>query len=188
MNRKVWAILLVVILVPSVLGWIWATKLDTPMHRRIVHREIQSIIQKAKLHPDDATFCHELLRRAQSVYSFEASTAASALGRIGDAAIPVMKDIAKLMRSKNPYVRSEAAIALSNLGPRSAVVLDELVEQVKKVPSDEVSWFAAEALGEIGAPAVKYAPLLESLRGTGAVQFDDCLNQSLKKLKKIKNQ
>jgi HEAT repeat protein len=123
----------------------------------------------------------------QSTYSFEAVVAVSGLGDVGDAAIPIINDIATLLKSDDSTIRREAARSLAKLGPRSSVVLNELVFLVAKDPSDDESWFAAEAIGEIGEPAIEHLDFLRSRLGTGAPQFDDSLLGAISKLESISN-
>jgi len=174
-------------LVALVIWFGWTRILDTASNRRRVSSEVRSLVQQANLNPQTNEIAIELLRRARSKYSFEATAATVGLGEIGDSAIPVIDELATLMDSSNPYVRREAANSLSKLGKRSTPVLEKLVRQVSKQPSDDESWFAADAIGEIGKPAIEYIPLLKSRIGTGAVQFDDSLRTAIAILEELRD-
>ena len=141
--------------------------------------EVATLVRQSKDSPTDLGITNELIRRSRSKYEFEAVAALVGLGEIGDAASSAIFDIAILMHSENAVVRREAARALANLGNRSAPVMDDLALQVAKVPSDDESWFAAEALGRIGGKAKRYLPLLRAKIGTGASQFDDSLRRAI---------
>jgi hypothetical protein len=186
-NRKRFAVVAVFGLAAITLWFGWTRVLDTSANRRRVSGEVRTLVQSAKANPGDTTIANNLLRRARSGYSFEATIATVGLGEIGDAAIPVIGEIADLMDSPDPYVRREAAITLSNLGKRSTPVLEKLVRQVSKRPSDDESWFAAEAIAEIGKPAIEHIPLLKSRIGTGAVQFDNSLRSAIATLEKLRD-
>jgi hypothetical protein len=166
--------------------WIgWTRVLDTTSNRRRVSAEVRSLVDAAKKNIHDRTIVEKLLKRAQSSYKFEATKATVGLGEIGDAAIPVIGEIAELMESNDPYVRREAARALSKLGVRSTPVLEQLIRQVMKNPIDDESWFAADAIGKIGKPAVRCIPMLKSRLGTGGSIFDDSLNQAISLLEQL---
>lgn len=165
----------------------WTRVLDTAANRRRVSLEVHRLVESSKVNPGDRSIAVSLLIRARSEYSFEATVATVGLGEIGDAANPIIENIAELMDSHDPYVRREAAIALANLGKRSTPVLDKLIRHVSKKPSGDESWFAAEAIGEIGEPAIEYIPLLKALVGTGAVQFDESLQSAIAVLEKLRD-
>ena len=169
-------------LVALTLWFGWTRILDTAANRRRVSSEVRSLVQQAKLNPQANEIAAELLRRARSNYSFEATAATVGLGEIGDSAIPVIDELATLMDSSDPYVRREAANSLSKLGKRSTPVLEKLVRQVSKQPSDDESWFAADAIGKIGKPAIRYIPLLKSRIGTGGSLFDESLREAIDSL------
>lgn len=157
----------------------WTRILDTPSNRRRVSREVSTLVRQSKNTPEDLSIANELIRRSRSKYDFEAVAALVGLGDIGDAASSKIFDIAVLMHSENATIRREAARALANLGHRSAPVMGDLAFQVAKNPSDDESWFAAEALGRIGGKAERYLPLLRAKIGTGAPQFDDSLRRAI---------
>lgn len=163
----------------------WLYALDTKASRKRVARKIQAIANRARNDAETTEHAKALLRKTNSQNAFEAAYAASALGTIGDAAVPIINEIADLMNSDNPFVRREASRSLSRLGTRSAPVLDALKVQVANGDSNgDVAWFAAAAIGEIGESACECIPLLESKLGSGAPQFDDSLKRSIEKLRK----
>ena len=167
--------------------WMWFCVLDTGANRKRVANQMQAIASRAEKEPGNIEHVTKLLRKAESRYSFEAVKATVALGTVGDAANPVIHDIAALMDSPNSVVRREASLALARLGERSAPVLPALKAKVaNEGKSGDDVWFAARAIGEIGCPAIGCIPLLESKLGTGAPQFDNCLNEAIQKLRQAK--
>jgi hypothetical protein len=179
MNRSFFWLIFCSMVVAITVWYSWTRILDTPSNRRRVSREVNILVRQSKNRPDDLSIANELIRRSRSKYEFEAVAAIVGLGHIGDAASSKLFDIAVLMNSQNGTIRREAARALANLGHRSAPVMDDLAYQVAKNPSDDESWFAAEALGRIGAKAEKFLPLLHAKIGTGASQFDDSLRRAI---------
>jgi hypothetical protein len=186
MNRRVTILLLGTVAVAFLL-FLWSRVLDTNWNRFRVSSEARELVRRLRVNPNDSNSIEALMKMTQSTYSFEAVVAVVAIGDIGDAAIPVIQDIAKLLKSDNSTIRREAARSLAKLGPRSREVLDVLVFHVGKIPSDDESWFSAEAIGEIGEPAIECLDLLRSRLGTGSPQFDDSLLKAIKQLESISN-
>ena len=186
MSKRYLAAIALVVALP-VGAFLCCFVLDTSMSRSIAANYVQSLVSAARAEPTNTRFVDELLQKANSDWNFEATCAASALGDLGQAASPRIKQISSLMRSENPYVQREAARSLSKLGPLSAPLLGELKDKVKNdVPSNDATWFAALAIGNIGEPAVDCLPLLRSKLGTGAAQYDDALREAILKLEDAK--
>ena len=150
---------------PFLHNWFYRHVWDTPPHRRIVHQEIRELAHEAR--DENCVDCiYVLLNRAKSDYSFEAVSAVVAIGDSGQAAIPIVDEVAKLVLSDDPYVAREAARALSKLGPYAIGAVDVLEHQVANGDAgDDVTWFSAEALGAIGSEARKSLPTHRSRRG-----------------------
>ena len=85
--------------------------------------------------------------------------AAVALGNLGDAAKPHIKDIAEILKDEKvePHVRGDAAVALGNLGDAAKNYIPDIVDILK---DDNFSLFtrgnAAEILGNLGDAAKPY--------------------------------
>ncbi len=85
-------------------------------------------------------------------------SAASALGNLGDAAVP---DIANILKDEkvDVYVRRSAASALGNLGDAAAKYVPDILNFLKDEKVNAiVRSDAAEALGNLGDAAAKYVP------------------------------
>lgn len=176
---------LTVCLVPLVLtiaAFMWCFALDTVTSRKITNWKINRIAERARNDPQDSRFVKQLIAMTRSRNSFTACTATQALGTLGDAARPVILDIAKLMDSSNMCVSQEAAKALERLGHLSEPALPHLISRIKKEPRDATAWFAIQAVGEIGRPAVKVLPLLRSLQGSEPKMFEGTVKQTIRRL------
>lgn len=164
-------------------NWYLATHVwDTSWNRRRVSENVTALVLRIQKDSNDIHAQELLFRKMHSSYSFEAFRAVIGAGQIGDAAETFILELAALMKSPDPFIRREAALALSRLGPRSRLVVDLLAAKVEKEPSDETSWFAAEALGNSGRSSARFLPLLGSRLGTGAPQFDDCLRRAIERI------
>jgi HEAT repeat protein len=83
-------------------------------------------------------------------------TAADALARIGDAAVPALIDT---LHDPDQEVRAQAALALARMGDRAAPAVDDLVNALND-PNEDVRRGAARALGQIGPEAQEAVPAL----------------------------
>ena len=83
-------------------------------------------------------------------------TAADALARIGDAAVPALIDT---LHDPDQGVRAQAAMALARMGDKAAPAVDALVQALDD-PNEEVRRGAARALGQIGSDAQEAIPAL----------------------------
>ncbi len=133
---------------------------DTLAKRKVAADEVQALILDAKDHLKAETAVARLLQIAQSQYSFGATLAAGAFGKIGEAARPAVPVLARLMTSKDKFVASAAARSLAELGPISEAAIPQLEDRIHHEYEWDVVWHAAEALGNIGRPAIGSLPLL----------------------------
>ena len=162
----------------------WHFILDTSARRRRVASEIQGIAEEARRHPDDPRYAERLIAIARGKYSFAATYATNAIGKIGAAARPVVSDLAELLDSPDRFVAREAALALGNLGPISETALPRLEQKVSEgTPGSQVAGFCALAIGRIGERARRSLPLLRSKIGSNRF-LDDDLRMAIKLLER----
>lgn len=88
-------------------------------------------------------------------------TAADALARIGEAAVPALIDT---LHDPDQGVRAQAAMALARMGDKAAPAVDALVQALND-PNEDVRRGAARALGQIGSDAQEAIPaLIEAIK------------------------
>ncbi|MFN6479907.1 PBS lyase, partial [Nostoc sp. DedQUE07] len=95
----------------------------------------------------------------KSVDSIVRYGAASALGNLGEAAKPYVKDILDILKDKSveSYVRSSTASALGNLGEAAKPYVKDIADILKdKTVDKDVRSGAAKALGNLGEAAKPY--------------------------------
>jgi HEAT repeat protein len=100
------------------------------------------------------------LLKDKKVDSSVRSSAAWALGNLGDAAKPYVKDIAALLKDEkiDDYVRGSAAEALGNLGDAAKPYVKDIAALLKDEKVDSfVRSRVAEVLGNLGDAAKPYA-------------------------------
>lgn len=88
-------------------------------------------------------------------------TAADALARIGDAAVP---SLVETLEDPDREVRAQAARALARMGPRAEPAIPALIAALND-SDKEVRMGAARALGQIGPAAAEAVPdLIQALK------------------------
>lgn len=102
----------------------------------------------------------EGLLRLRTVRAFREwgvrETAADALARIGDPAVPALIET---LRDPDPSIRAQAAKAFARMGPKAAPAVPELILALND-DEREVRQGAARALGQIGPGAEEAVPAL----------------------------
>lgn len=161
---------------------VWCCFADTNMHRRISSSRMDRLAQLAIDSKGDGRYTTQLLSMAKSQNHFTACRATNTLGRLGEAASPIINEIAALMDSPNHCVSQEAAKALKRLGPLSAAAIPEIRSRIQREPSDATTWFAVQALGEIGEPARECLPLLRTKSGSEPEMFKGAVLRAIQKI------
>jgi hypothetical protein len=160
----------------------WCFVLDNLASRKITSWKMDRVADQARKTLHDPRFAKQLLAMTDSKNNFKACRATATLGRLGEAAKPVILEIAALMDSPNPCVSQEAAKALGRLGPLSEPALPHLKARIEKEPNDATTWFAIQAIGEIGPPAVECLPLLRGKQGSEPKMFEGTVLRTIQKL------
>ncbi|OUL28879.1 hypothetical protein BV375_17355 [Nostoc sp. 106C] len=100
------------------------------------------------------------------------SRAAQALGKLGTAATPYIKDIASILKdnSVDPNVRSSAAQALGKLGTAATPYIKDIASILKNNSVDpNVRSSAADALGKLGTAVTPYIKDIASILKNNSV-------------------
>ncbi|MBC8105030.1 MAG: HEAT repeat domain-containing protein [Anaerolineae bacterium] len=84
--------------------------------------------------------------------SFERTTAASQLGRLGSGATPAIAALITSVEGPDLYVAPQAAMALGNIGPDAAAAVPTLIRMMRERADNDTGWLSAEALGKIARP------------------------------------
>ena len=136
-----------------------ALRIDTIWYREYVANRIQALAQDVKTNPQDVDSLDELIRTAQSTFSFERDYAIGTIGKLGDKAEAAVPMIIDGLSSSDSGTRWAATRALSDMGKTAAPAKAELIRVLNDYPTQSAGTTAAEALGNIGdsSPEVLYA-------------------------------
>lgn len=133
--------------------------IDTRTRRQAIASHVRDLVARIQSEPDNSKFVDELVMIAKGNYSFGATLATVALGKIGENAEPVVDQIGDLLFSEDPYVSREAAFALARLGPIAKSQLPKLLRAIND-PDFQADYAAYEAIGSMGEDAVDTLPFL----------------------------
>ena len=136
------------------------TELSEAMRKKIRETPIQTPYSLRANERGDARDSSEPVRNRRVLRTRDelsvSETASVALGRIGEAAVPVLT---QSLHHPQPAIRRQAAETLARIGPASAPAVPDLVRAL----SDEdllVRRAAARALGQVGPAAADAVPAL----------------------------
>jgi HEAT repeat protein len=120
-------------------------------------KDLKSVVKK----PEEIAQKAAKILKDEKVDASVRSSAAEALGNLGNAAAKYVPDILNILKDEkvDAYVRSSAASALGNLGDAAAKYVPDIAKILKDEKVDaSVRSSAAEALGNLGNAAAKYVP------------------------------
>ncbi|TVM02154.1 MAG: hypothetical protein CV087_09940 [Candidatus Brocadia sp. WS118] len=154
------SLLIISLLVVTMLLWMCVSYHREKNRRENAVSNAQLLANKIKLGVDVEQSRNQLIEIVDGKDAFAAVSAIMALGEIKDNSNETLDCILRAIRRKEVFALDrEAARALSKIKPERADIIDELIHQLDNEPRD-VSWFSAEALGEIGTAAKKALPKL----------------------------
>ncbi|QKQ73023.1 HEAT repeat domain-containing protein [Nostoc sp. TCL240-02] len=136
-------------------GYDGVKKLTFAIFKEYDLKNFKSVVQK----PEDIVQKAAKILKDKTVDPSVRSSAASALGNLGEAAKPYVKDIADILKDKtvDNDVRSGAAEALSNLGEAAKPYVKDILDILKdKTVDPSVRFGAVKALGNLGEAAKPY--------------------------------
>lgn len=166
---------------------------DNLISRRVFDLYVDSLASRARSRPNHTEHAKALIAIARGptltlAEKHRAVSATYALGTLGPAAAPVLRDIVDLLASSNNGVSQQAAWALAELGPVASPVADEIALRIERGPLDETAWMAVEALATCGAAAEKHIPMLRALQGREPAMFSRTVTRAIADIEFAKSQ
>jgi hypothetical protein len=161
---------------------------ETAGSRKDICRFLDDRAVRIKIDHGDARSLIEIIDVLNGNWSFARTHAAVTLGDLGDKAKPAIPDLIRALDCGDHFVEREAAIALGKVSRGMPDAVDALS---KKLSSDwDVSIFSAEALGEIGAPAVVALPLLRELAANPGYrpELGEMASNAIRKLERLRRE
>ncbi|MEL6165241.1 MAG: hypothetical protein AAFR37_16320 [Cyanobacteria bacterium J06628_3] len=141
---------------------------------QLAQYQAQDLKAVLKQPEDIAEKAGEILRN-KSVDSHIRSSAASALGNLGDTAEPYVKDILDLIKDEalESYIRDSAALALRNLGDAAKLYVKDIFYLTQDTTLDSyIRSSAVSALGNMGDAAKFYVKDIADILKDKSVDFN----------------
>lgn len=161
-QNQVWRVVSLVIVVSIVIVAAVAIRanLEFQSDRERISAKCDALVLRLKNTPSDEAALRELTRILNSNWSFARVRAAVSLGQVGSTAMPSFSELERAAVSSDEFLKREAIIAIGKVSANSEAGV-RILE--KKLQEDWVTaTFAAEGLGEIGAPARRSIPALKA--------------------------
>lgn len=183
MTRFIWIVGVAVTLL--VLAFVVLCVSDNAIRRRYAASRVRAIIANSARGRRCDECVSQLAAIARSRYSFEAIYAAASLRHLKCPSSDVNAAMISLLDNRNRGVAREAAIGLTNVrveAPEQVRAIADAVASGK--PSEDVTLFCIEALGNCGESASEFLPLLKEKLGVGPPVYEDALNRAIAEIEK----
>jgi len=184
MNRRRWIIATGVLCVLLALAVFVRRHVQTQGDRDRVVAYLRALKADVELHPEKSQSLDKIRAILNGRWGFDRMYACGVLGELGPKARPAIPDLIAALNCGDGVVERESARAIGEIALGDPRPVEALIREVKLARGD-VSWFSAEALGNIGEPALSAIPVLEK----AALSTDDNMvysaQEALKKLREL---
>jgi hypothetical protein len=167
---------------------------DTNAERRRISQHTKDLAAEVKANPNSnggQAAMKELIDILNGNWTFARVQACDVLDDLGPLAAPAVPDLIRAATSREPVVEQDAVRGLRSIGPKAAAAVDILINIIKSgisMPKGHGglrALYAAEALGNIGEPALKAIPVLEQSSKSDDKFFAEESQKALDKLKPL---
>ena len=169
-----------------VVGLSACRKKGTATERRAVAAHLRDLADTYRKDPKNKKPLNDIIDVLHGNWSFAATYACGVLRDLGPLAAPAVPDLIKALNCGDPVVEREAPLALAAIGPAAAPAVPVLIAKLKYDYRDS-AWFCADALGEIGEPALVAIPALEIAAQSKWELMADSAIAALEKLRKLQD-
>ncbi|MBX7071704.1 MAG: HEAT repeat domain-containing protein [Pirellulales bacterium] len=179
--------LLTLILAAIVGGVILRQCVETRGDRERVAQRLQKLSAEFENNPTNTAPLDEITDVIHGRWSFARTYACTELRRLGQRANVAVPDLISALDCGDRFVEREAARALQTVAigdPRPVAALTRKLA----VDSRDAAWFSAEALGNIGAPALVAIPALEAASQSPWECMSYSAREALEKLRRLEKQ
>jgi HEAT repeat protein len=156
--------------------------IETLGDRRAIADRLRELGANVQKNPNDAQALDELKAVLNGKWSFARTYACTVLKNLGPKAEPLTVDLIGALNCGDMFVEREAARALGTVAVGDPRPVPALIRKLSEDDRD-VAWFSAEALGNIGVPAIPAIPALEN---AAMSKWDSMAYHAKEALRKLK--
>jgi HEAT repeat protein len=160
-------------------------QIELPSDREAIADHLQELGAQVRRNPTDRRALDELKEILNRGSSFARTYACGVLRDLGPLATSAIPDLIRALNCGDGYVEREAALALGTVAVGDARPVPALIEKLKQ-EDDDAAWFSADALGNIGEPALPAIPALERALNSKWDLMASSARHALEKLYKIR--
>lgn len=154
-------LLLVVLAFCVIAGGVYVRqRIETPGDRRAIAARLRELGDRVEKNPNDTHALDEIRTILNGHWSFARTYACTVLRELGTKAKPLTTDLVAALDCGDRFVEREAARALGTVAVGDPQPVPALIRKLSEDGRDS-AWFSAEALGNIGTPALPAIPALE---------------------------
>jgi HEAT repeat protein len=157
LKRAIACFVVLFIVAAAIVFWM---DLETVADRERVALHLQDLARRIENDPTDSGALDEIREILNGNWSFARTYACTTLVKLGPKATAATPDLIQALNSGDPFVEREAARALGTVAVGRPEAVGPLIEKLV-YDDDDVGWFAARSLGDIGMPARRAIPFLE---------------------------
>ncbi len=144
-------ILIFAVLAAAAVFWLFGMPRLGLARRERVNGQMKELVDRAKSSPPDSDALNLLIQKLSARDSFERYAAAANLGKVGPAAEPGVDALVVVLEGNDLYAAREAAISLGEIGPGARRATAALLTAIRRYPSADIGWFAAESAGKVAS-------------------------------------
>jgi len=160
---------------------------DSRSRRKSAAAELRHFATEFRAHPNNLDLLDKIIDVLESgTYSFDRTYACGELQNLGPLAKPAVPALIRALNCGDFYVEREAPLALAAMGKEARDAVPALIANLKKTDRD-AGWFSAQALGDIGEPALTAIPDLEIAAVSDCQLMAESAAAALKRLKELQS-
>jgi HEAT repeat protein len=158
---------------------------DSISRRESAAATMRGFTAKFRSNPDDVTPLNSIIDVLEhGKYGFDRAYACGELRELGPLAKPAIPALISALNCGDLYVEREAPRSLGAMREQARDAVPALIANLSKTNCD-AGWFSAEALGDIGEPALIAIPDLQTAASSDCDLMVESANKALTRLRKI---
>ena len=158
--------------------------IETPGDRRAIAARLRDLGHRYESNPQDVAAHDEIRAVLNGKWGFAQTYACGVIRELGTKGSAFIPDLIRALNCGDQFTEREAARALGTAAVGDPQPVPALIQKLSEERRD-VGWFSAEALGNIGAPAISAIPALKAAASSRSPTMVTKAKSALKKLESV---